>query len=60
MEGSAGLEERSKAPGSHPNAIPSDDAGKVIATKLCHQKWGPKKVIAVRLTSILASGTGGL
>lgn len=24
MEGTAGLEERSKAPGRHPNAIPSD------------------------------------
>ena len=46
MEGPAGLEERSRAPVGHPNAIPSEVVEKIIAAKLCHQKWGPKKVIA--------------
>jgi transposase InsO family protein len=44
--GPAGLEERSRAPVGHPNAIPLKVVEKIIAAKLYHQKWGPKKVIA--------------
>ena len=46
IEGPAGLGERSRAPGRHPNATSLEVAEKIIATKLCHQKWGPKKLVA--------------
>jgi transposase InsO family protein len=46
VEGPSGLEERSRAPRSHPNAIPLEMTSKIVATKLRYQKWGPKKVIA--------------
>ena len=46
MEGTAGLEERSRETVGHTNAIPLEVAAKLIAVKLCHQKWGPKKVTA--------------
>lgn len=45
-EGPFGLEERSRAPGSHPNAISQEIARKILAAKLRHQTWGPKKVLA--------------
>jgi transposase InsO family protein len=45
-EGSAGLEERSRAPVHHGNATPVEIAKQVVNTKKEHQKWGPKKVIA--------------
>ena len=44
--GPAGLEERSRVTVGHPKAIPLEVVKKLIAAKLCHQKWGPKKVIA--------------
>ncbi len=44
--GSPGLEERPRAPASHPNATPLDMAREIVATKLKHQKWGPRKVLA--------------
>ena len=46
MGGISGLEEWSRAPGSHPNATPAETAGIIVDTKLRHQKWGPKKVVA--------------
>ena len=46
VEGPSGLEERSRAPGSHPNAVPLEIARNIVATKLSHQKWGPKKLLA--------------
>jgi transposase InsO family protein len=45
MMGPGGLEERSRAPGSRPNGIAVEVAEKIIAAKMCHQKWGPRKVI---------------
>lgn len=45
MMGPGGLEERSRAPGSHPNGISVEVVEKIIAAKMCHQKWGPRKVI---------------
>jgi transposase InsO family protein len=45
-EGPSGLEEQSRAPRSHPNATPLEKAREIVATKLRHQKWGPKKVVA--------------
>lgn len=44
--GASGLNNLSRAPDRHPNAIPSDMIQKLVATKLTHQKWGPKKIIA--------------
>ena len=46
VEGNIGLEERSRAPGSHPNATSLDVVENIVGTKLCHQSWGPKKVVA--------------
>jgi len=46
MEGPSGIEERSKAPRSHPNATPLEIARGVVAVKLRRGKWGPKKVLA--------------
>lgn len=46
VEGITGLEERSRAPGTHPNAIPQEIVEKIVATKSQHQRWGPKKVVA--------------
>lgn len=46
MEGPSGLEERSRAPKSHPHTIPRQIAREIIAAKLRYQRWGPKKVLA--------------
>lgn len=46
VEGQSGLEERTRAPGSHPNATPLETTREIVSIKLRHQKWGPKKVIA--------------
>ncbi len=46
LEGPTGLEERSRSPESHPNATAPGMVKRVVAAKLCHQKWGPKKVVA--------------
>jgi transposase InsO family protein len=45
-EGPPGLEERLKAPRTHPNATPLAVAREVVAVKLRHQRWGPKKILA--------------
>lgn len=45
MEGPLGLEERPKAPRGHPNAIPPKIAREIVAAKLRHERWGPKKVL---------------
>ena len=45
-EGPPGLEERARAPKCHPNATPLEAAREIVATKLSHQGWGPKKVVA--------------
>lgn len=45
-EGALGLEERSRAPKSHPNAASPDVVEEITRAKLSHQKWGPKKLVA--------------
>jgi len=45
-EGTSGLLEQSRAPLSHPNATPLEVAREIIAAKLRHLGWGPKKVLA--------------
>ena len=46
VEGPPGLLERSKAPKYHSNTAPLEIARQIVATKLRHQRWGPKKVVA--------------
>ena len=45
-KGPPGLLERSKAPKYHPNTTPLEIAREIVASKLRHQRWGPKKVVA--------------
>ncbi len=40
------LSEQSRAPKCHPNATLLKIAREIVATKLRHQRWGPKKVVA--------------
>lgn len=44
-DGPAGLYARSRAAHTHPNAIPDELSAMIIATKLAHQSFGPKKVM---------------
>ena len=44
-EGVSGVEERSRAPRSHPNATAEDRRAMIVETKQGHQHWGPKKVM---------------
>jgi transposase InsO family protein len=46
IDGAKGLEERSRAPLSHPNATGSEIVEMLVKEKLAHQRWGPKKVVA--------------
>jgi transposase InsO family protein len=45
-EGDKGLFDRSRAPLSHPNATPLATARNIVAVKLKHRSWGPRKVMA--------------
>ena len=44
--GLAAIDERSCAPLTHPNATPPGIVNSLIDTRLKHQTWGPKKVVA--------------
>lgn len=43
--GAQGLEEQSRAPHGHPNQTPEAMRVRIVAEKLKHQDWGPKKVM---------------
>ncbi len=43
--GPLGLEERSRAPKGHPNATPIELAKQIVAAKLRHETWGPRKLV---------------
>lgn len=45
VAGPSGLEERSKAPKGHPNATPVEVAAEIVAAKLRHERWGPRKLV---------------
>lgn len=45
VEGVEGLRERSRAPLTHTNAVATDMRDDIVAMKLSHQSWGPKKVM---------------
>ena len=44
QSGTTGLYEQSKAPHNHPNQIDGDTAAELIAFKIAHPAWGPKKI----------------
>ena len=43
--GAHGLEDLARAPHTHPNETPEALRAMIVATKLRHQTWGPKKVV---------------
>jgi putative transposase len=43
--GPSGLEGHSRAPRSHPNATPIEVAREIVAAKLRHERWGPRKLV---------------
>lgn len=45
-QGPLGLEERSRAPRSHPNATPPGTAREVVGIRMRYSRWGPKKIVA--------------
>ena len=45
--GASALEERSRAPLSHPNAIGSDVVESILAIRRRHPRWGPRKLRVV-------------
>ena len=44
VDGAAGLEDRSRAPQSHPNALADDVVQVVLALRRRHPRWGPRKL----------------
>lgn len=44
-DGSAGLEDRSRAAHTHPNATDESIAARIIAAKHAHPRWGPEKLL---------------
>ncbi len=46
VEGEAGLEERSRAPGRHPNQTVAEIEDEVLGLRARHPKWGPRKLKA--------------
>ena len=45
-EGPAGLEDRSRAPHHHPNAVPLEQEEAIAAFRRAHMSWGPEKLLA--------------
>jgi len=43
-EGPVGINEKSRAPCQHPNAVPDEMVQIVVNARLSHQTWGPKKI----------------
>lgn len=43
-EGPAGVKEHSRAPRSHPNAVPEEMIKEIITARTSHPSWGPKKI----------------
>jgi putative transposase len=43
--GEAGLEERSRAPHSHPNAMSEETATEILGVRRAHSDWGPDKLL---------------
>jgi len=45
LKGPEGLEERSRASETHPNATPPQIVEAILTAKTNHKKWGPKKLV---------------
>jgi transposase InsO family protein len=45
-EGPVGLEDRSRAPHHHPNAVPAKQEAQIVAFREKHRSWGPGKLLA--------------
>src|SRR5215510_6898915 len=45
-EGRAGLSDKSRAPGSHPNAVSESVIAMLVSARKEHPRWGPKKLVA--------------
>ena len=45
IHGLAGLDEHSRKPRGHPRTTPQEIVERIVATKLAHQSFGPKKVM---------------
>jgi putative transposase len=45
-EGPGALEERSRAPHTHPNATSAQIMNQIVSAKVKHPCWGPKKIVA--------------
>jgi transposase InsO family protein len=45
-EGLCGLQDRSRAPLGHPQAVPEEIAAAIVAVRKRNKKWGPRKVRA--------------
>jgi len=43
-EGPSALEERSRAPHAHPNAVPADIVQAILSIRHRHPRWGPRKL----------------
>ena len=43
-DGVAGLEDRSRAPLSHPHAVADDVVEKILSVRKKHPRWGPRKL----------------
>jgi transposase InsO family protein len=43
-DGAVALEERSRAPHSHPNAVPPDVVESIVMLRRRHPRWGPRKL----------------
>jgi transposase InsO family protein len=46
QEGADGLEDRRRTPRSHPNATPAEVESLLVAGRLRHRRWGPRKLLA--------------
>jgi putative transposase len=46
LEGVEGLKDRSRAPHDHPNAVGVAEEAAVVAVRMKHPSWGPKKIKA--------------
>jgi len=46
VEGVGGLQDRSRAPHAHPNAVGEAEEAAIVAARVKHPSWGPKKVKA--------------
>ena len=46
-DGVAGLEERSRAPLSHPHAVAHEVVEKILRIRKQHPRWGPRKLLVI-------------